>query len=81
MTALQIDPLVSMAEMISDASDVSPRYSRASHFGFIAKADRCFTDDLEFPFNRGDCHRVGAEGLEMHSGGELLDPLDGVKNV
>ena len=42
----QVDPLIRVAELVSDTSNIAPRHARTKPFGFVRKPDSGFADDL-----------------------------------
>jgi len=76
-----VNLLVCVPQMVSRASYLVPRYVGAKCRRPVPEADGGFTDYRKLALHSGHRHRIGAESLEIHARGEILDHGDGVRNV
>ncbi len=77
----QFDRIVLMPQPVSKSPDVAPRYPWTQFFRFVAKATRRFADDQQLALDSRDCFGIFAECIKTHSGRELFDQEDGVRNI
>ena len=78
---LNVNLLVCVPQVVSRTSCLVPRYAGAKCRGLLPEADGGFTNYQELAFHSGHRHRIGAESLEIHARGEILDHGDGVRYV
>src|SRR5579883_1765496 len=64
---LEIDSLVGMPQLISYATNFPPGLVE-SHLLRLRPEPECrFADDLQFPFDSSDSHRISSERLKIHT--------------